>query len=237
MSIIAKPDMGRLFDRIAGTYDSINHLLSLGIDRKWRRKAVKGMGKGGDVLDVAIGTADLTLELLHQGKASKVTGIDLSENMMAIGREKVSRAGLGGKVEFIPGSALQMPFKGSSFDAVTCAYGVRNFSDPDKGLEEMNRVLKDGGELMILEFSYPENPVVRWAYDLYFSHILPFVGRALSKDRTAYTYLNRSVKGFFWGEEMCRHLRDAGFTVTECRPLSFGITTIYRAEKTNNATL
>ena len=224
-----KSDIGRLFDRIAGTYDSLNHLLSLGIDRRWRAKAVKGMGICGNVLDVAIGTADLTIELLRQGKAERVTGIDLSGKMMAIGREKVRKAGIADKVEFISGSALQMPFADSSFDAVTCAYGVRNFSDPDKGLEEMRRVLRDGGELMILEFSYPENPVVRWAYDLYFSHILPLVGRMLSKDRTAYTYLNKSVKGFFWGEEMCRHLQDAGFTVTECRPLSFGITTVYRA--------
>ncbi len=226
-----KSNIGSLFDRIAGSYDSLNHLLSLGIDRSWRRKAVKGMRKCRSVLDVAIGTADLTLELLRQGKTQRVTGLDLSANMIQIGRIKAGKEGVAAKVKFIQGSALQMPFDDAAFDAVTCGYGVRNFSDLDKGLAEMNRVLKAGGELMILEFSYPTNRFVRSVYDLYFTHIMPFVGRILSRDKKAYTYLNRSVKSFIWGDEMCRHIEQAGFTEATHQPLTFGITTIYRAFK------
>lgn len=232
--IMDKTNIGSLFDRIAGSYDGLNHFLSLGTDRSWRRKAVSGMKvSGADVLDVAVGTADLTLELFKRGKAAEVTGLDLSEKMMKIGLEKVARAGLSGKTSFICGSALDMPFEDGSFDAVTCAYGVRNFSDLDKGLSEMYRVLKDGGELMILEFSYPSNGLVRCVYDLYFSHILPAVGRIVSHDKSAYTYLNRSVKGFIWGKEFCGHLEKAGFTDISFKPLTFGITTIYRAHKTS----
>lgn len=231
MPALNKSNIGALFDRIAGSYDSLNHLLSLGIDKGWRRRAVKGMTECGRLLDVAVGTADLTLEILRQEKAQHVTGIDLSANMMAIGEEKVRAAGHSDKVSFLKGDAGRMPFPDGEFDAVTCAYGVRNFSDLDGGLKEMQRVLRSGGELMVLEFSYPENPVIRWGYDLYFSHILPFVGRLLSHDKTAYSYLNKSVKGFIWGEKMCDRLREEGFSEISFKPLTFGITTIYRARK------
>ena len=221
-----KQNIGLLFDRIAGSYDRLNHLLSLNIDRRWRRKAVHGMDVHHHILDVAIGTADLSIELLRQGKTQHITGIDLSEEMMERGKEKVREG-----VDFVLGSALDMPFENEQFDAVTCAYGVRNFSDLDQGLREMYRVMKVGGELMILEFSYPSQRLIAWGYDLYFSHILPKIGRAISHDPTAYTYLNRSVKHFIWGEEMCEHLRSAGFAAVSCHPLTFGITTIYRAQK------
>lgn len=231
MSSLSKSNIGSLFDRIAGSYDSLNHILSFGTDRSWRRKAIKGMGRCGILLDVAVGTADLTLEILRQEKAEHVTGIDLSANMMAIGEEKVRRSGHSDKVSFLKGDAGRMPFPDGEFDAVTCAYGVRNFSDLEGGLKEMRRVLRPGGELMILEFSYPGNPVIRWGYDLYFSHILPLVGRILSRDSTAYRYLNKSVKGFIWGEEMCARLKEAGFSEVTFEPLTFGITTVYRASK------
>ena len=227
-----KSNIGSLFDRIAGSYDGLNHFLSLGIDRVWRRKAVCGMKvSGAQVLDVAVGTADLTLELFRRSKAASVTGLDLSEKMMEIGKKKVDAASLTDKTSFVCGSALDMPFPDSRFDAVTCAYGARNFSDLDKGLNEMFRVLKDGGELMILEFSYPSNAIIRTLYDFYFSNILPFVGRLVSRDKSAYTYLNRSVKAFIWGEEFCRHLETAGFSCISFKSLTFGITTIYRAFK------
>ena len=234
-----KQHIGQLFDRIASSYDRLNHLLSLSIDRRWRRKAVcmlagqpAGSEKDGvQVLDVAIGTADLTLELLRQHKAAHVTGLDLSREMMRIGEQKVAKKGLEGCVTFEQGSALEMPYADASFDAVTCAYGVRNFSDMDKGLSEMWRVLRSGGELMILEFSYPDNRLVRWAYDLYFTHILPHVGNMLSRDKGAYTYLNRSVRSFPYGEAFAEHLRQACFTGITFRPLTFGITTIYHARK------
>lgn len=226
-----KSNIGSLFNRIAGSYDGLNHFLSLGIDKRWRRKAVAGMAPSAEILDVAIGTADLAIELIRQQKAQKVTGIDLSEEMMKIGREKTDRKGLSDKIEFKLESALEMPFDDCSFDAVTCSYGVRNFSDLDKGLAEMFRVLKPGGEVMILEFSYPKNKIISFFYDLYFSHILPFAGRLVSKDKTAYKYLNRSVKGFIWGEEFCTHLRSCGFDAVTFKPLTFGITTIYRGYK------
>ena len=226
-----KQHIGQLFDRIAGTYDSLNHVLSLNIDRRWRRKAVRTLSANAKLLDVAIGTADLTIEILRQQKASHITGIDLSRKMMAIGEQKVAKLGYSNLVTFDYGSAQQMPYADASFDAVTCAYGVRNFANMDEGLREMHRVLRPGGELMILEFSYPTNPLIRWGYDLYFSHILPFIGNLFSRDKGAYTYLNRSVKDFPYGEAFAEHLRAAGFSGITVTPLTFGITTIYHAKK------
>lgn len=234
-----KQHIGKLFDRIAGKYDFLNHLLSLNIDRWWRRKAVKAVVKNNlkdcQCLDVAIGTGDLAIELARQFKKREtnfsITGIDLSVEMMRIGEEKVQKRGLQQRISFQQASALEMPFADKTFDAVTCAYGVRNFSNLDKGLAEMQRVLKTGGQLMILEFSYPKNKLIAWVYDLYFTHILPAVGRLLSKDKTAYTYLNRSVKGFVWGQQMCERIAAAGFSEVSYQPLTFGITTIYTATK------
>lgn len=226
-----KQHIGQLFDRIAGTYDGLNHVLSLNIDKRWRRRAVRMLAPAEQVLDVAIGTADLTIEILRQGKAQHVTGIDLSHGMMAIGEQKVAKRGYAQQVQFDYGSAQQMPYADASFDTVTCAYGVRNFANMDEGLSEMYRVLRTGGELMVLEFSYPTNPVIRWGYDLYFTHILPFIGNLFSRDKGAYSYLNRSVKNFPYGEAFCQHLRKAGFTQIKATPLTFGISTIYTAVK------
>ena len=225
-----KQHIGQLFDRIASTYDGLNHGLSLNIDRRWRHKTVARMANAKHVLDVAIGTADLTIEMLRQGKAEQITGIDLSEGMMAIGEKKVQEF-KNSKVRFVYGNAQEMPFEDKSFDAVTCAFGCRNFQDLDAGLKEMYRVLKPGGQVTILEFSYPKNPFIRWVYDLYFSHILPFVGRIVSRDKTAYSYLNTSVKHFCWGEAFVKRLTDAGFKDAQFKPLTFGITTIYTAHK------
>ena len=226
-----KQHIGQLFDRIAGTYDGLNHGLSLNIDKRWRRKTVQQMVPAQHVLDVAIGTADLTIEMLRRGKAQRVTGLDLSKQMMEVGRRKVERLRVTGKVEFVYGNAQHMPFDNASFDAVTCAYGCRNFQNLDEGLQEMYRVLKPGGQVIILEFSYPSNALVRALYDIYFTHVLPLVGRIVSRDKTAYTYLNKSVKSFCWGEAFAQHMRQAGFTDTRFIPLTFGITTIYTAKK------
>lgn len=226
-----KQHIGQLFDRIAGTYDRLNHVLSLNIDKRWRRKAVKLLDACGSLLDVAIGTADLTIEILRQGKAEQVTGIDLSRQMMAIGKQKVAKIGYSSRVTFDYGSAQEMPYADASFECVTCAYGVRNFSDMNLGLREMYRVLRPGGQLLILEFSYPTNPLIRWGYDLYFSHILPRVGNLFSRDKSAYSYLNRSVKTFPYGEQFAGRLREAGFTDITIKPLTCGITTIYLAHK------
>ena len=181
------------------------------------------------VLDVAIGTADLTIEMLRRGKAQQVTGLDLSDKMMAIGKAKCAKRKL--NTTFVYGNAQEMPFADESFDGVTCAFGCRNFSDLDAGLKEMYRVLKPGGQVTILEFSYPTNRVVRAVYDLYFTRILPGIGRIVSRDKTAYTYLNRSVKSFCWGEAFVQHLHDAGFRNEHFTPLSLGIATIYTAIK------
>lgn len=226
-----KKDIGRLFDRIAATYDRFNHLLSLNVDRTWRRKAVKMLRKSEHLLDVAVGTADLAMEIVRQDKAYIVEGIDLSTEMMKIGAAKVEKAGMSDRISFLEGSALDMPYACSSFDAVTCAYGVRNFSDLDNGLSEMFRVLAPGGQLVILEFSYPSNALVRAVYDFFFTRIMPRVGKAVSKDAAAYTYFRNSVKGFIWGQEMADRIMSAGFSDVRFRTLTFGISTIYTAEK------
>ena len=234
-----KQHIGSLFDRIAGTYDRLNHGLSLNIDRRWRRKTVALMPPVEHVLDVAIGTADLTIAMLRAGKAQRVTGIDLSREMMRIGEEKLTpkqgaaQTGTPGAkpVNFVYANAQSMPFDDASFDGVTCAFGCRNFSDLDAGLREMYRVLRPGGQVTILEFSYPSNKLIRWGYDLYFSHVLPLVGRLVSHDKTAYTYLNKSVKSFCWGEDFLRHLTQAGFQDARFETLTFGIATIYIAKK------
>ena len=229
LSMEEKQHIGQLFDRIAGTYDSLNHGLSLNIDRLWRKRAVAMMPHATHVLDVAIGTADLTIEMFRSGKVEKVTGIDLSTEMMAIGEEKCEKHDF--QADFVFGNAQQMPFNDNTFDGVTCAYGCRNFSDLDAGLREMYRVLKPGGQVTILEFSYPNGKIIRPLYDFYFTYILPFIGRLVSRDKTAYTYLNRSVESFCWGEAFAQHLHDAGFCEEHFVPLTFGITTIYVARK------
>ena len=224
-----KQHIGQLFDRIASTYDGLNHGLSLNIDRRWRRKTVARMVPAKHVLDVAIGTADLTIEMLRRGKAEQVTGIDLSDQMMAIGEKKCEAKHL--SVEFVLGNAQHMPFDDASFDAVTCAFGCRNFSNLDEGLREMYRVLKPGGQVTILEFSYPTRRYIRLLYDFYFTHVLPTIGRIVSRDKTAYTYLNKSVKSFCWGEAFAQHLHDAGFSNEHFEILTLGIATIYTAIK------
>ena len=227
----AKKNIGALFDSIASSYDSFNHLLSLNIDRRWRRKAVRMMKPSDELLDVAVGTGDLAMEIAMQDKAVHVTGIDISKGMMDIGRRKVEDAGLKGRISFQEESALDMTFPDESFDAVTCAYGVRNFSDLDKGLSEMYRVLKPGAEMMILEFSYPTNRIIRVLYDFFFSNLMPVVGKLLSKNKGAYTYFRDSVKGFIWGEEMADRISSAGFCNVRFKTFTFGITTVYLAEK------
>lgn len=226
-----KKNIGSLFDRIAGRYDKFNHVMSMNFDKSWRKKAIKALKPVGDLLDVAIGTGDLTIEILNRGKAQRVVGLDLSREMMKVGEQKMAELGYSDRVRFDYGSALEMPYDNEEFDAVTCAYGVRNFSDLDKGLREMYRVLRPGGQLVILEFSYPGNPLIRWVYDFLFTHLMPIVGRLISKDPTAYVYFSKSVKDFIWGEEMKQHILEAGFAQAEYKTLTLGVTTIYSARK------
>ncbi|MCQ2181219.1 MAG: adenine deaminase [Bacteroidales bacterium] len=226
-----KVEVGPLFDSISHSYDRFNHLLSLNTDKRWRRRAIKPLSHVDSLLDVAAGTADLSIEAARQGKAASIVGIDISTGMLAIGEDKVRKAGLQDIVSLMEASALEMPFADGSFGSVICAYGVRNFSDLDKGLREMHRVLSDGGELMILEFSYPSNPVIRAVYDIFFSKLMPLVGKALSRNAEAYKYFRDSVKGFIWGKEMAGRIEAAGFRDVSFRTMTFGITTVYYARK------
>ena len=225
-----KQEIGLLFDRIAGTYDGLNHGLSLNIDRYWRRKTVQRMPFAKHVLDVAIGTADLTIEMIRRGKAEQVTGLDLSDRMMDIGKLKVESLKLK-EVNFVHGNAQAMPFADNTFDGVTCAFGCRNFQNLDEGLKEMYRVVKPGGQVTILEFSYPSDRIIRALYDFYFTCVLPWIGRVVSRDKTAYTYLNKSVKSFCWGESFAQHMHDAGWKDEEWQTLTFGIATVYSGVK------
>lgn len=226
-----KKHVGSLFDSIASTYDRFNHLLSLNIDKRWRRRAVRQLRQADHLLDVAVGTADLAIEVIRQNKASRVTGIDISTGMMDIGAQKISQAGMSQSITLLEASALEMPFADNTFSAVTCAYGVRNFSNLDQGLAEMFRVMKPGGQLLILEFSYPQNVIIRWCYNLFFTHLMPLVGKAVSRNSGAYLYFRQSVKNFIWGEAMAQRLSAAGFAQVSYRPMTLGITTLYMAQK------
>ncbi len=224
-----KQHIGALFNRIAHSYDTVNHVLSLNIDKSWRKKAINKLTSCAHILDVAIGTGDLAIEILQKQKSQHVTGIDLSREMMRIGAEKAANKGFSEQITFVEGSALEMPFPDATFDAITCGFGIRNFSDLDKGLREMRRVLKPSGKLVILEFSYPSNPIIRWGYNLYFSRIMPLIGRIISKDKTAYTYFYHSVNNFIWGRELAEHLANAGFQDIHFESLTLGIAHIYTA--------
>ena len=226
-----KQNIGNLFNRIAGTYDRLNHLLSLNTDRRWRRRAVRKLSPCQNALDVATGTADLAIEMVRQNKVQQVTGIDLADEMLRLGWEKVEKRQLNDRIRLESGNVLELSYPDGHFDAVTCAYGIRNFSDFDLGLQEMQRVLREEGQLLILEFSYPDNKIIRFFYDFYFSKIMPAIGRKVSKDPSAYSYLNRSVKEFVWGEAMAQRLRAAGFRKVTFHPMTFGITTLYSAQK------
>ncbi len=243
-----KQNIGSLFNRIAHSYDTVNHVLSLNIDKRWRRKTIKMLPPTSKtILDVAIGTADLAIEIVKQqnkhtahpspsmgeseGTELHVTGLDLSTEMMRIGAQKAAKQGLSHQISFVEGSALSMPFPDHHFDAITCGFGVRNFSDLDAGLREMYRVLRPGGTLLILEFSYPTNPLIRWAYNVYFSRLMPLIGGLISRDKTAYTYFYHSVKNFVWGSEMLAHLEACGFSHPTNTILTFGIAQIYTAQK------
>ena len=226
-----KKNIGSLFDRIAGHYDGLNHLLSLNIDKRWRRKTVKMLSACDHLLDVAVGTADLSIEILRRHKASHITGLDFSAEMMKIGAQKVQREGFSACMDFVLGNAQDMPFADGAFDCLTCAFGVRNFSCMEKGLAEFHRVLTPGGQLAILEFSLPGNPVILFFYRFFLAHILPLVGRIISHDRSAYHYLNKSVQAFIWGDAMVKKIEEAGFHSAASRPMTFGIATLYTAER------
>lgn len=227
-----KKEVALMFDNIARRYDLLNHLLSFNIDRIWRRKAIAILQPHHPrlILDVATGTGDFALAAL-QMNPEKVTGVDISEAMLAKGVQKILRKGLQDKIEFRVGDAENLPFPENTFDGVISGFGVRNFEDTGKGIREMCRVLRKGGRVVILEFSMPRKSPFRQLYRTYFSLVLPMIGRLISRDRSAYTYLPDSVNAFPDGERFLDLLRQGGFGECTQKPLTFGVATIYTGLK------
>lgn len=222
-----------MFDNIAPAYDLMNRAMTLGIDRLWRRRAVAMIHRHdpADILDVATGTGDLAITLARRLHPHSVTGIDLSDHMLDIGRRKVSAAGLDGVITMQRADCLALPFGNNSFDCVTVAYGVRNFERLADGYREMARVLRPGGLLCVIELSTPRGRLTRPLYNLYTRHIIPALGRLVSHDTGAYTYLPQSIAAVAQGDDMCALMRRAGLTDTTFHPMTFGTCTIYTARK------
>ena len=227
-----KEQVALMFDNISGRYDFLNHFLSLGIDKIWRRKAINTLKDFNpkQILDVATGTGDFAIQSLTLNP-DKVTGVDISEGMLEKGREKINRKSLSEKVELITGDSENLPFEENKFDAVTVAFGVRNFENLETGLREIFRVLKPNGHIVVLEFSKPRMFPMKQLYSFYFKAILPVLGRLISKDQAAYSYLPESVEAFPDGEAFINILRSAGFKNTTCKSVTFGISSIYSAQK------
>ncbi|MBI4418478.1 MAG: bifunctional demethylmenaquinone methyltransferase/2-methoxy-6-polyprenyl-1,4-benzoquinol methylase UbiE [Ignavibacteriales bacterium] len=222
-----------LFNRIAPRYDLLNHLLSSGIDIWWRKRAIRRLRflQPSDILDVATGTGDFAFEAARSLSPKRVVGMDVAENMLALGREKAERKKLGHIVSFREGTAEKLPFPEDSFDAVLSAFGVRNFSDLDTGLLEMRRVLRPGGAVLILEFSHPHAFPVKQLYNAYSQTLLPALGGLISRDPEAYRYLPSTIGEFPDGEDFLECLRKAGFRSTRRLSMTFGIATAYDALK------
>jgi demethylmenaquinone methyltransferase/2-methoxy-6-polyprenyl-1,4-benzoquinol methylase len=223
-----KEQIATMFDRIAPKYDFLNHTLSLGIDKYWRRTAIRLISAASPetILDVATGTGDFAIAALKSG-AKSVTGIDISREMVAAGAAKIAKLGLQDRIRLMTGDSEKIQFPDASFDVATVAFGVRNFEHLGKGLDELFRVLKNGGLLCVLEFSKPRNPVVRFFYNFYSNSVMPRIGRVVSGDPAAYTYLPESVEGFPDGEKFITFMRDSGFCEIREYRLTFGIATIY----------
>lgn len=227
-----KEKVQEMFNGIAPKYDLLNHLLSMGIDKRWRKKAMKVVGAGRKdlVLDIACGTGDFSIEALKHG-VKRVIGADISENMLVVAREKAKNKGLEDRLDFQYGDSENLTFGDSTFDAVTVAFGVRNFEHLEQGLTEMCRVLRPGGKVVILEFSTPERFPMKQLYNFYFKNILPFVGGIISGNRKAYEYLPASVFAFPQGEKFLEVMHRAGFANVSQQRLTFGIASLYIGEK------
>ena len=222
----------RMFNRIAPKYDQLNRIISLGLDRSWRKRALHLLAPYAPqrVLDVATGTGDLAIEIIQTISSTKeVVGVDISEEMMRVGQEKVHQAGLDTKISFERQDCTAMTFEADSFDAATIAFGIRNFSDIPAAAAELHRVLRPGGVLIIAELSVPTNPLLRLGYKLYAGQIIPLIGRLISKDRDAYTYLPKSIAAVPQRERMVEILRKAGFSEAFYESIFPGTCTIYVA--------
>ncbi|HTJ53372.1 MAG TPA: bifunctional demethylmenaquinone methyltransferase/2-methoxy-6-polyprenyl-1,4-benzoquinol methylase UbiE [Cyclobacteriaceae bacterium] len=227
-----KEQVAQMFDNISHKYDFLNHFLSMGIDKGWRKKAIKFLRplNPKQILDVATGTGDFALQALTLNP-DKITGVDISTGMLDMGRKKIEKLNLTAKVELLEGDSENLPFQENKFDAVTVAFGVRNFENLEKGLAEIYRVLKPGALIVVLEFSMPRQFPFRQIYNFYFKAVLPRIGRMVSKDSAAYTYLPESVAAFPDGNDFIAILNKIGFKNTACKPLTFGISSIYTGQK------
>ncbi len=228
-----KKQVEAMFDKIAFRYDFLNRFLSAGIDVGWRKKAIKLLQpvKPETILDVATGTGDFALTSYEILKPEKITGIDISEGMLELGRKKIIKAGLTDHIELLNGDSEAILFKDNSFDAVTVAFGVRNFENLERGLSEIKRVLKPGGRLIILECTKPSLPVVKQFYNFYMKFITPKIGKIIAKNNDAYQYLNNSVLQFPEKKSFTQILNKSGYRNTFYKTLTLGICTIYCAEK------
>lgn len=228
-----KKQVETMFDNIAFRYDFLNHFLSAGIDVGWRKKTIKQL-KDIDpqsVLDVATGTGDMAILTAKMLSSEKIVGIDISDGMLDIGKKKIEKLGLQQRIELLKGDGETIMFNSNSFDAVTVAFGVRNFQDLEMGLSEIKRVLKPGGKLVVLECTKPKLPVIKNLYNLYLNVITPWLGRLISKNKNAYQYLNESVQKFPEGKDFVQILNKLGYKNASCKTLSLGISSIYCGEK------
>lgn len=227
-----KEQMGEMFDNISARYDLLNRVLSAGIDKGWRKKAINLLAeaKPKHILDIATGTGDLAIEALRL-QPEKITGVDISEGMLQEGRKKLKNRGLESKIELLKGDSENLQFPEHTFDAAMVSFGVRNFENLEKGLAEILRVLKPGGTLVVLEFSKPRGFIFKHLYYFYFKYILPFIGRLVSRDISAYSYLPQSVKQFPSGQEFVRIMQQTGYLNVQCKELTLGISSLYWAKK------
>lgn len=221
-----------IFNRIAKSYDSVNRILSFGLDIGWRKKVNTLLPQRSNLrlLDLATGTADQVIMLCDlNNNIESAVGMDLSDEMLDIGREKVTR--FNGRIHLENGDAVKLPIEDAQYDAVTISFGIRNVPDVPASMKEMYRVLKNDSKALILEFSLPKNPIIRFGHLFYLRWVLPVVGGLISGDYEAYKYLNTSIEAFPYGDEFCNLLRDAGFETVTAHPVTFGIATIYEAHK------
>ncbi len=228
-----REQIAEMFDNVSPKYDFLNHLLSAGIDVWWRKKAISLLKKEQPklLLDIATGTGDLAIEAVRQLNPDKVIGVDISEGMLSFGREKMKKLGLEQKIEMQLGDSEKLHFENNTFDAVVVSFGVRNFENLEKGLKDMCRVTKPGGTCVVMEFSKPKTPVIKQLYWLYNRTILPLIGKIVSKDSAAYTYLPESVMAFPEGDDFLEIFEKSGFSQSKCIPLTFGICSIYIGKK------
>ncbi|AUC14070.1 bifunctional demethylmenaquinone methyltransferase/2-methoxy-6-polyprenyl-1,4-benzoquinol methylase [Tenacibaculum sp. SZ-18] len=227
-----KEQVAQMFDTISKNYDGLNRVISLGIDVSWRKKVVKLVSENNpkQILDIATGTGDLAM-MMAQLNPDKIIGLDISAGMLEVGKEKINKANLSDKIEMVVGDSENIPFENNTFDAITVSFGVRNFENLDKGLQEIHRVLKPGGKFVVLETSNPTKFPFKQGYKLYTNIFLPIVGKLFSKDKVAYSYLSESANSFPFGEAFNNILTKNGFKNASSLPVTFGVASIYTSTK------